>query len=442
MARHDIKGTSPTLFAANDGGPIGPRLLYVTGNEAGIQNSDGSRTYLVGTGLVWDPVSGLFTAGTVHAINHYTAGGAFIDAITDISISGLGVSGALLNAGIAQEILLSGDDVIDARYRHGNRAVNDHLLGHGGNDTIFGGGGHDRLEGGTGDDMLFGGQGDDIMSGGPGDDLLAGGSGVDTAVIRGLFADLTFANAGGTLRIANLLGTDQLSSVERIATDDGIWVLTVTGDWVRAAGTAGVELLDPASTRTLTSGDDMLAIGETDPWLVVRAGAGNDSVSVTNTATDVVTVLGGSGNDTLDASASSGSVVLDGNGGRDTLKGGSGRDVLSGGTGRDHLTGGGGDDRLSGGDGADMFHFDVTSRTSGHFRWETGWDNDVITDFAVGTDRLHLTGLNASRPVTIEDTADGLLLTYQLQGAFGGTTPTTILLAGVHGNYTLDDLIL
>jgi Ca2+-binding RTX toxin-like protein len=62
-----------------------------------------------------------------------------------------------------------------------------------------------------------------------------------------------------------------------------------------------------------------------------------------------VVLRGGAGNDTLNASAFTGSAILIGGGGDDTLTGGAGRDILIGGLGSDTLNGGGGDDIVIGG---------------------------------------------------------------------------------------------
>jgi Ca2+-binding RTX toxin-like protein len=79
----------------------------------------------------------------------------------------------------------------------------------------------------------------------------------------------------------------------------------------------------------------------------VRAGAGNDNVSLTNGLAKPATLVGGSGKDTL--TGGNGSNVLLGGAGDDSLTGGNGRDLIVGGTGTDNLTGGGGDDLLIGG---------------------------------------------------------------------------------------------
>lgn len=88
---------------------------------------------------------------------------------------------------------------------------------------------------------------------------------------------------------------------------------------------------------------------------------------------------GGSGNDWLDSG--SGRDTLSGGSGNDTLAGGSAGDSLSGGTGDDLLFGGTGDDTLTGGDGADVFLFDNTAGET---------DADIIVDFVIGQDVIHL----------------------------------------------------
>jgi hypothetical protein len=76
----------------------------------------------------------------------------------------------------------------------------------------------------------------------------------------------------------------------------------------------------------------------------VRAGAGDDSVSLTNGFARRATLIAGAGNDTL--TGGNGKQLLLGGAGDDVLAGGAGRDVIVGGTGQDNLLGGGGDDLL------------------------------------------------------------------------------------------------
>src|SRR5262249_60243885 len=94
--------------------------------------------------------------------------------------------------------------------------------------------------------------------------------------------------------------------------------------------------------------------------VVLSGRAGNDTIQVRALTTDTggvpfslpAVLLGGSGNDTLDATGSVGPTVLFGDTGNDLLLGGSGNNILIGGAGVDTLVGGSGEDVLIGGDTA------------------------------------------------------------------------------------------
>src|SRR5439155_16190440 len=90
--------------------------------------------------------------------------------------------------------------------------------------------------------------------------------------------------------------------------------------------------------------------------LLIAAAAGNDTVTLT--AIDSLfaaglTVTGDDGIDSLDASALSLNVSLQGNIGADTLLGGGGNDDLNGNSENDSIQGGAGDDSIQGGAGDD-----------------------------------------------------------------------------------------
>lgn len=93
-------------------------------------------------------------------------------------------------------------------------------------------------------------------------------------------------------------------------------------------------------------------------------------------------LMGGSGNNTLDASAFSGSVTLVGGAGKDVLIGGAFADLLQGGTGDDQLFGRGGADRLLGEDGIDQLNGeagdDVLEGGIGNDQLNGGDDNDTF----------------------------------------------------------------
>jgi hypothetical protein len=122
--------------------------------------------------------------------------------------------------------------------------------------------------------------------------------------------------------------------------------------------------------RTNSNNDRVLATPQPDAIDLYFLGPGFDQVSYrqrsetvalsasnagapgeNDTLSEVEAVLGGSGNDTLEASP--GVSTLDGGPGNDTLTGDEETDTLFGGTGDDVLLGNGGDDILEGGEGSD-----------------------------------------------------------------------------------------
>ena len=123
------------------------------------------------------------------------------------------------------------------------------------------------------------------------------------------------------------------------------------------------------------SGNDYLQGNAGDDSL--GGGIGNDSV------------FGGQGNDTLSGGADDdlvrgafGNDEMRGGLGNDTLLAGQGDDSLYGGLGNDRLYGLLGNDVLTGGDGADVFVFSTPL--------DAATNLDVITDFQVGVDQIHL----------------------------------------------------
>jgi hypothetical protein len=132
-------------------------------------------------------------------------------------------------------------------------------------------------------------------------------------------------------------------------------LLRVAGNRVIVTGTGGA---DTIAVRTdPTSAGQIVRIAGVDHRLppgvdvVVRAGAGDDTVTVERGVTVRVTLLGGAGDDRLAGGV--GDDTLLGGRGRDTLLGGAGSDRILGGAGGDYLDGGQGDDRLTGGAGDD-----------------------------------------------------------------------------------------
>lgn len=225
----------------------------------------------------------------------------------------------------------------DGRDEIDGRGGDDVICGQGGDDMIFGRAGNDRIKGGVGNDSLFGGDGDDLLKGEAGNDTVEGGAGND--VVRGGIGD-----------DALFVGANLSASAAYTGEGNGRYV---GGDGIDSiyAFRYSFILTDTALINTSTNQSRNTLVG------IERA-----------------TLHGGSGNDTIDASAFSGSVTLYGSGGNDLLIGGAGDDYLSGGSqlfgsdvegclsdasecnddwGSDTLIGGPGNDSLVGGYGDD-----------------------------------------------------------------------------------------
>ena len=171
-----------------------------------------------------------------------------------------------------------------------------------------------------------------------------------------------------------------------------------------------------------TAGDDVLT-GQADAANQIRGLEGNDSIVGGtqhndingNTGNDTIVgrstvgdwLLGGQGQDSIDASASTGHNIINGNLGDDTIHGGAGGDTLRGGQGQDLIVGGSGADwisgdlgnnTLTGGQGADTFHGGPHGSV------------DYITDFnGAEGDRIQL---DAGSQYHLSQQSDGLHLVF------------------------------
>lgn len=134
---------------------------------------------------------------------------------------------------------------------------------------------------------------------------------------------------------------------------------------------------------------------------LIAAGAGDDIVTI-GPGVPSIAVVGGAGNDTIDASAVGAALVtssstlptgmrLDGGDGDDVLRGGGGADRLYSKAGNDRVSGGGGDDYISGGLGNDQVYggtgSDILLGLSGNDRVYGGGGRDYL-DGGAGADTM------------------------------------------------------
>lgn len=308
-----------------------------------------------------------------------------------------------------------GDDRIDAAgLGQGPRLV---LDGGTGDDTINGGERDDLLVGGRGDDLVSGGQGNDTARLGAGDDgffwvngdgsdVIDGGRGSDFSSFAAGGADETFAifDADGHAILTRDLGNIVMDHVRVEALSvfagggaDAITIGDMSGTDVTRIdvsntlpGQAGDGAVDTLSVAGTTSHDAIEVVSRPGTQLDVK-GLAAPATFFGVEAIDALTVMGGDGNDLIDASAVRADqvgLVLGGGAGDDTITGGAGAETILGGAGNDDTEGEKGDDTALLGDGDDTFG------------WDPGDGNDVVIGDA-GTDTPEFDGSDANEVINI-----------------------------------------
>ncbi len=181
---------------------------------------------------------------------------------------------------------------------NGGGGQDDTMLGGAGADVLIGNQGTDLSYGGAGDDTFFSGNSGSTVFGGPGDDVLIGGNGRDL--------------------LSGEAGNDRIDAQNGADVADG-----GPGDDTVDGGNGGDELAGgPGTDRVVAAGNSSFTLTDTS-----LTGQGQDNLS----SFEQASLTGGTGNNTLDASAFSGEATLDGGAGDDTyLFGGAnlGHDVV------------------------------------------------------------------------------------------------------------------
>ena len=208
-----------------------------------------------------------------------------------------------------------------------------------------------------GDDSLTGGSGNDTIRGGAGNDLMTGGSGADTFDITTTAADAdTIADWGDG---ADVLEGGAFAGQQLIVTIAN--TSTIQFHAATAFATNGVvSVTGGTGNDTITGGAGADSLWGGAGADILGGGAGADALQGGD---DDDALIGGEGNDNLDGGEDNDSVwgeagndVLSGRDGNDTLVGGAGNDSLTGEEGEDSLFGDDGNDYLSGGLGNDSMY--------------------------------------------------------------------------------------
>lgn len=230
------------------------------------------------------------------------------------------------------------------------------IQGGAGNDTLIGSGKGDNIDGEEGNDSLFGGPGNDTVFGAAGNDSLTGAKGNDF-ISGGDDLDTVLENGNVNFRLNTALGGPSLD-----------------------AGVLGI--------------DSIFSI-------------------------EIARLVGGTGNNVLDAGTFLGAAFLDGLGGHDTLIGGIGPSTLNGGTGNDSLVGGISNDTLNGGTGNDKLRGnggdDLLIGSFGKDLIDGGSEADRLSEAIASTTAKTLTLTNTSFRLkdSSRDETDSLLSVEQ-----------------------------
>ncbi len=253
----------------------------------------------------------------------------------------------------------SGDDTIWAD--SGNDTVNagygdDEVFGDAGDDTINGDAGNDILWGGdgsessSGNDIINGGTGNDEIHGEDGDDTLDGGLGGNS--VNGGAGNDAYVYGGGNDVIQELSGTDQIVLPEGVTAGDVTFYRVDSDSFFDDL----LIVIDDATEGSIQITAHFYSGGA----YAVETLVFYDTSTIDLTALTDYTVVGTTGDDTIDNLPDGSDYVIGGRAGADNIYGADGADVIDGGLGNDVLRGAGGSDAYVMSEG-----FDVVVETGG-----------------------------------------------------------------------------
>ncbi len=255
-----------------------------------------------------------------------------------------GNTAPLMNLLNSEKYDLTGSDARDVFHGY---ALDDRLLGAGGNDeirgregsdSIFGGAGLDVIYGDAGNDFLYGNEDADTIFGGDGADRLVGGDGIDQ--LDGGAGNDTFWDESFGDGVDVINGGDGIDTVTFFQLGTGVTVDTRTPSLNFGGNAAWTSIENIVGT---IYADSIFLNDEDGIGNFIDGLQGNDRLG------------GGSGDDVI--FGGDGHDSLYGFSGTDDLRGGEGDDKLYGEDGRDVLWGGGGVNEFYGGEGNDIVSY-------------------------------------------------------------------------------------
>jgi Ca2+-binding RTX toxin-like protein len=201
------------------------------------------------------------------------------------------------------------------------------------------------------------------------------------------------------------VGNNSANDSGALANQDGGLAVRVQVEDGSGSLTGGISRFDDEGITFRTTGDATFDVRD----LVSGAARGDQF--------DVV-ILGTSGDDSFNVSASAEAYYINGGMGADTLSGGTANDFLVGGAGNDRLNGSEGNDSFIGGGGSDTIVF--------------GGDagGDRVIDFVSGTDKIDLSayGISSANVSTMASGADTIVM---VDSDGNGSADFQITLVGV-----------
>ncbi len=234
-------------------------------------------------------------------------------------------------------------------------------------------------DGGGTDEIVYGGARDAVIDLRPASLKYEVGGGGNVSYASGIFGGFTVANGVTIENARSGSGNDTLNGNDAANRLDG----GAGND--RINGFGGNDMLVAAL------GDDVMDGGDGLDTADYSGNAGNVRIDLQMTG---VQDTGSTGRDTLVALENviggAGRNQFYGNGASNRLEGGAGADNLDGRGGNDVIVGGSDYDTLFGGAGADLFVFNTASETA------VGGARDKIYDFALGIDKIDLSGIDAN----------------------------------------------
>jgi Ca2+-binding RTX toxin-like protein len=326
-----------------------------------------------------------------------------------------------LAAGASVELLGTVDYQSTATLTLTGNEIANKVVGNMGDNSLYGLAGDDYLVGLAGVDVLDGGEGADFMDGGAGGDIYYvddphdivlenAGDGYDalyTSVSFSLREEAEVERFGANSNLAGtdiyltgngfgqaIIGHSGNNQLAGLGGDD--YLVGLAGADILIGG-AGIDVLDGGQ------GNDIFYVEDSLDVVWERAGEGFDAVYVAVGYTlgagadvELLGTLDYTLTQALDLAGNEVANFIVGNNGANVLRGFAGDDDLNGLEGSDVLDGGAGQDRLTGGAGADTFRFGATADSAAGAA-------DTILDFASGSDRIDLSGIDANSATAVDD---------------------------------------